>query len=414
MAKVVSVEPIGVQDVYDIGVDEFHNFFANGVVVHNCLLIARELAGFTPTEANNLRRTIGKKKVDLMAEQEDKFLKGAQKRVDAGDITADEVKKVFQLVKSFAGYGFNRSHSITYSAITTVELWLKYNYPVEYLTALLNNTKQGKKKYGSENVLVDYVNYARRRGIDVFPPSINGSGMDFRTDGKTIRFSLIHVKNVASAAGQIAKIATSKPFESMEDFYERCVYEAEVKTGKKAGQVKETRPSKKVVESLIAAGAFDEFGDRNCVTAEYHRLRKSKEAPPSKTPEEWQTEEIEMTGLCLSTPPLRTTHEAEIVKNEWCRIGDLSDKKKAMVFGRIEKIIPHTSKKGNSMFIVKLGDGIDSMTFFVFLGAMQRFRDETKVGEIVAVPLKKFNEGDTRFYDDKEGIIKVTAKETVP
>lgn len=108
MARVVSVEPIGVQEVYDIGVSEFHNFFANGVSVHNCMSVSRVLCGFTGPEANKLRKAIGKKLPGLMAEMKDKFIRGAQPKVDAKEITAEEVEDVWNMLEKFAGYGFNK------------------------------------------------------------------------------------------------------------------------------------------------------------------------------------------------------------------------------------------------------------------------------------------------------------------
>ena len=441
MAKVVSVEPMGVQEVYDLGIDEFHNFFANGVVVHNCMSVSRVLSGFTGPEANKLRKAIGKKLKDVMAEMKDKFIKGAQPKVDAGEIKASEVEEVWNQVESFAGYGFNKSHAICYSALSTAEMWLKYHYGVEFVTALINNTKPGKKKHGSENILVDYINYARRNGKEVLGPDVNKSGEEFTIDGGKIRFSLGHVKNVASAAPAIMSF---QPFTSMEDFYNRvkmgpkeeleekkdveaepdCIDEADEGQARSPEEVEEwkkmvleevakvakkrsvvRRPNKKVVESLIAAGAFDCFGSRNDVMKEYYRLRKNKKEVPSEYNEEQEVErEKEMLGICLSRPPIRKKHELLIQQKGWVRISDVADhaSKKIRVFGMAENIRPHTSKAGNSMYIVQWTDGVDTMKFLVFQGGQQLFRDNFKVGVVGAVPLSKFDEGDTRFFDDNK------------
>jgi len=366
--------------------------------------ISQVLSGFTGPESNKLRKAIGKKLTDLMAEMKAKFIKGAKPRIDAGEITEMEVEQVWNLIESFAGYGFNRSHAICYSAISTVELWLKYHYPVEYITSLINNTELGKKKHGSEDIMVDYVNYARRRGITVLPPDINKSRENFTIENGAIRYSLGHIKNVASAASMIVSF---QPFASVEDFHERVKIETEGKDGKKTAR----RPNKRVVESLIAAGAFDAFGTRNEVMAEYYRVRKGKEEVPQYTDEKWVELEKEMIGLCLSQPPLYKQYEDLIRQKGWCMIADVpSEKRKRIkVFGKIENIRPHVSKNGNSMYIVTITDGLDTMNFMVFQGGQQLFRDNFKQGYVGAIPLSKFDEGDSRFFDDR-GEIEVLSR----
>jgi DNA polymerase III alpha subunit len=259
------------------------------VYQEDVMRISRVLSGFTAVEANKLRKAAGKKLQDLMVSIRDKFVSGAKIKIDAGEITQKEVEDIWNNIEKFAGYGFNRSHAVAYGAITTVELWLKHNYPIQFCTALINNTKLGKKKHGSDNILVDYVNYARRREITVLGPDVNMSGDEFRIEGNSIRFALGHVKGVATAAKLVESF---QPFTGMQDFYDRVKVEdtedeneseslnAEesedsealkpaVKTTKKA-----RRPNRKVVENLIMAGAFDRFGTRNEMAMEYWRLRR--------------------------------------------------------------------------------------------------------------------------------------------
>ena len=352
--------------------------------------------------------------------------------------------EVYHLAHNFVlanGVVTSNSHAICYSALSTAEMWLKYHYGVEFVTALINNTKPGKKKHGSENILVDYINYARRNGKEVLGPDVNKSGEEFTIDGGKIRFSLGHVKNVASAAPAIMSF---QPFTSMEDFYNRvkmgpkeeleekkdveaepdCIDEADEGQARSPEEVEEwkkmvleevakvakkrsvvRRPNKKVVESLIAAGAFDCFGSRNDVMKEYYRLRKNKKEVPSEYNEEQEVErEKEMLGICLSRPPIRKKHELLIQQKGWVKISDVADhaSKKIRVFGMAENIRPHTSKAGNSMYIVQWTDGVDTMKFLVFQGGQQLFRDNFKVGVVGAVPLSKFDEGDTRFFDDNK------------
>jgi DNA polymerase III subunit alpha len=411
-----------------------------GIMVYQeqIMNISKVLSGFTPAEANKLRKACGKKIQALMDEMTVKLLKGAKPRIDAGEITEDEVKEIILQIETFAGYGFNKAHAVCYGAITTTELWLKHNFPIQFITALVNNTKQGKKKNGSSNILVDYINYARRREIPVLGPDVNASGKEFRIEKDSIRFALGHVKNVAKAALVIEKF---QPFTGMADFYERVKIEpkdeveekpesdgdeqedqsdGEGRTPEEVEELKKIlleemakpkkrkaaarRPTRKVVESLIDAGAFDCFGDRNKMLTEYYKCRKEKELPEDRTVEAWQVAEEEVLGLCLTKPILYKQYEEMIRQEGWYLISEIDpDKKKVMVFGEVTSIRQHISKAGNAMHIVHLSDGIDTMKFFVFQGGWDNFKDNFKTGTIGVIPMAKFQDSDggTRFYDDR-------------
>jgi DNA polymerase III alpha subunit len=161
---------------------------------------------------------------------------------------------------------------------------------------------------------------------------------------------------------------------------------------------------------LIEAGAFDKFGPdgsvsakRNAIMAEYYRVRASKkETPPQHTDEEWIELEKEALGLCLSQPPLFRQYETLIRQKGWKLICEMGDRKRVQVFGMIESITPRTSKIGNPMYLVTMTDGLDNLSFFVFKGAQQLFKDNFKIRTIAAIPLSKFDDGDMRFYDDKK------------
>lgn len=381
--------------------------------------ISQELCGFTGPEANKLRKACGKKLKELMAEQREKFISRAQPRVDAGDISAEEVEQIWNNIESFAGYAFNKSHAICYSAISTVEMWLKANYRVEFMTALINNTKLGKKKHGSEDMLVDYVNYARRKDMVVVGPDVNRSKEEFIIDNGAIRFSIGHVKNVAGSAKTVVENA---PYDGIRDFYDRVKTETEGESGKKTVR----RVNKKVVESLIASGAFDWASGkkttaekRNELMAEYYRVRKEKEAPEEKSEEKWEELEKEMVGLCFSRQTLceqykefleqKRQEEKEKKGGRWRRLSDLDELKRVVAFGQVEKIIPTRSKSGNQRYDVFLTDGVDTIRFMVFTSAMQYFKDVCKSGYVVGVPLDRFDDGGNRFYDDKD-TVKVVEK----
>ena len=358
--------------------------YAIVVFQEQAMLVAQKIAGFTPTESYKFLKAIAKKRKNLMTSFRSKFFDGAKPRIESGEMTSNDVEATWNLLEKFCRYAFNLAHAVEYSALSAAELWLRYNYPIEYITSLINNTSLTKKKHGAD-VFVEYINYARRSGIEVLSPDVNHSKSSFTIEDSRIRFSLSHVKNVASMA---PVIEATQPFASIEDFYDRA----------KA----ERRPNKGVVESLIASGAFDSFGSRNEVAAEYYRLRGSKkEVPPQHTDEEWVALEKEAIGLCLSQPPLFRQYEQMIRDKKWKLISEM-DGKRVKVFGRVEHIKPTVSKTGNSMYIVTMSDGLDNLKFYVFRGAQQYFSDHFKVGTIGAIPLDKFEDGDSRFFDEKK------------
>jgi DNA polymerase III alpha subunit len=183
----------------------------------------------------------------------------------------------------------------------------------------------------------------------------------------------------------------------MQDFYDRVKTESVSESGKRIVR----RVNKKVVESLIAAGAFDSFGTRNEMMAGYYGARKEKEAPVPLTDEQWEEKEREMTGLCLSKPPLYRQYEDLIRSKKWRLVSQIDEGKRIMVFGRVENVRSHVSKAGNSMYVVQFSDGIDSMSFMVFAASQQYFRDHLKVGSVAGVPLSRFDDGDNRFFDER-------------
>jgi len=295
----------------------------------------------------------------------------------------------------------SNSHAVAYSAVSTAELWLKHHYFVEFMTALINNTKLGKKKHGSDNIMVDYVNYARRHGVEVHGPDVSRSMDRFSIEKGAIRFSLGHVKNVARSA---PVIMAAQPFTSVEDFYERVYVEVTLKKG----GTRQQRVNKKVVESLIMAGAFDEFGTRNEVAEEYHRLRKkSKEEPLQLSDDGWAAKEVEVIGLCLSREPLVIEHADLIRSKRWCPIGDEGRSDNVSVFGRLEHVQAKVSKNGNPMLVCTLADGIDKMDFYVWERDREKFNGEVSMGDVVVVPMRRFDDGGARFYHSNKKCIVV-------
>ena len=163
-----------------------------GVIVYQeqVMQIASRMAGYSLGEADNLRRAMGKKKKDVMAAERKSFVKGAK----AKGVTERDAAKVFELMEYFAGYGFNKSHSAAYALVAYQTAWLKTHYPVHFIAALLTTEK------GNTDKLVSYVNESREMNIEVLPPDVDSSGLDFTVEGDKIRFGLSAIKNVGESA----------------------------------------------------------------------------------------------------------------------------------------------------------------------------------------------------------------------
>ncbi len=210
-----------------------------GVIVYQeqVMQIANVMAGFTLGEADLLRRAMGKKLPDVLSQQRSRFLNGAQER----GIPEDVANHVFDLMEYFAGYGFNKSHTVAYGLLAYQSAYLKAHYPLAYMTALLMSVE------GNTDKVAKYIQEARRIGIKILPPDINESRVHFTPVGNSIRFGLAAIKNVGEGAVESILEVRHKDgkFEDLEDFLNRI----------------DTRKiNKKVIESLIKAGAFDSLG----------------------------------------------------------------------------------------------------------------------------------------------------------
>ncbi len=211
-----------------------------GIIVYQeqVMMIVSSLAGFSLSQADLLRRAIGKKTPEVMDQQRKTFIEGAVNN----KINKRVAERIFNLIEHFAGYGFNKSHSAAYAMISYRTAFLKANYPVEFITALLTSEKDNTDK------IVEYINEAERMNIKILPPDINESFANFTMVSKnTIRFGLGAVKNVGQGAIDFIIEARTKQghFKSLCEFCERT---------------NSRLVNKKVTESLIKCGAFDSLG----------------------------------------------------------------------------------------------------------------------------------------------------------
>lgn len=254
--QIITIEPAGVEHVYDLTVEGFHSFVANNIIVHNCVYqeqimrIAAELGGYSPGEADLMRRAVSKKKAKDIEYHKGIFVKGATER----GIPQEVAGRIYGDIEFFARYGFNKSHAADYAVITVQTAYLKAHYPVEYLCALLCVAFDDTEK------VPVYIQEARRLGVAVLPPDINKSDVQFTIEPTpegahcppddprhwAIRFGMGAIKNVGVAAVEaiLKERDANGPFRSLDDFCER---------------VDLRHLNRRVLECLTRVGCFDEL-----------------------------------------------------------------------------------------------------------------------------------------------------------
>lgn len=218
-----------------------------GVIVYQeqVMQVAQRIAGYSLGQADLLRRAMGKKKVDVMAAEKEKFIAGAVQK----GFKKELADNIFEILLPFAGYGFNKSHAAVYSVIAYKTAYLKANFPVEFMAAKLTTV------INSTDKLLVYIDEARKMGITIEPPDAQNSKRLFSVNGNKIFYGLLGVKGIGAApADEIIRAREEGgPFKDFMDFLDRV-------------DIKIT--GKKVVELLIQTGAFDSFGINRSTLAE--------------------------------------------------------------------------------------------------------------------------------------------------
>lgn len=209
-----------------------------GVILYQeqVMRIAKDLAGFTLGEADNLRKAMGKKIASILEKNRQQFLDGCKKN----NINEKLAEEIFTLIEYFAGYGFNKSHSAAYGILAYQTAYLKANYREEFMASLLSSVIMSFDKVNQ------YIADCKKIGIKVLPPDVNESKEDFSVKGNTIRFGLSAIKNIGyNSITSIIEERKNGPFLDIDDFCCRVDLKA---TGKK------------VIESLVYSGAFLTMG----------------------------------------------------------------------------------------------------------------------------------------------------------
>ena len=270
------------------------------------------LAGYTLGGADLLRRAMGKKKLEEMVLQRETFVKGC---ADTNGIPAPKANEVFDLLEKFAGYGFNKSHAAAYAVVAYQTAWLKTNYPVEFLSAMMTNDQ------GDTAKLSQYIAEAKTLGIETLGPDINASGLHFApaaAEGgrRVIRFGLAAIKGVGEAAVEALLAARSLggTFINLEDL---------------CGRVETKAINRKALESLIKAGACDSVGPNRATV--FHQIDGSM-ARATANASDKSRGQVSFFDTFEAAPAARQRVENPVVQEDWPVAQKLADEKELVGF----------------------------------------------------------------------------------
>ncbi|MCM2283933.1 MAG: DNA polymerase III subunit alpha [Desulfobacula sp.] len=389
-----------------------------GVILYQeqVMKIAGVLANYSMADADGLRKAMGKKIASMMEEHRKLFLKGAKEN----NRDLKKASELFDLMEKFGGYGFNKSHSAAYALIAYQTAYLKANFALEFIAALMTSEK------GNSDAVIKYMEECRTHHIQVLPPDVNKSNAHFTVSDGCIRFGLAAVKNIGEAA--IESIVENRnkdgDFKNLYDFCER------VNVGK---------VNKKVVEALIKCGAFDSTQNKRSQMmailedALDHGSRIQKEKADAQldlfadsnmgarvlvsTPmlpdiEEWEDHmrlsfEKESLGFYVSGHPL-DKYEPLIQKYASVNsvsIHDCSDGRTIRMAGTIKPLKIHKTKKGDMMAFAAIEDQSGNIEVVVFPDLYAEVHMHLAAEEIVILEA---------VVQKKENMVKLIAEKIVP
>ncbi len=375
-----------------------------GVITYqdDVMSVARELAGYSWLEADMLRKAMGKKIPEVMAAEKDKLMKGF---LEYGKLSPATAEKLWHLIEPFAAYGFNKAHAASYGRVAYQTAYMKANYPVEYMSAVLTADS------GDTDKISEIIHECERMGIEVLPPDINESFADFSVvPGKqTIRFGLTTIKNFGEGISEaiIEERKQNGRFASLQDFLTR---------------IKNRNLNKKSLEALIMVGAFDSMDERGHLLANVdlmlsfnrEQIASAESAQdslfglggnsvsnltllpaPAASKAEKLIWEKELLGIYVSGHPL-DDYEAEVVKRP--RIGMILNavrnneeitivrlKGELVTTGMIVSVRELITKKGDKMAFVVLGDQHDTIEMVAFPSTYTEQKELFVPGQCVAI-----------------------------
>ena len=353
------------------------NTYSVAVYQEQVIKIAQELAGFTFSEADVLRKAIGKKIRKLLIAQKEKFIEGCRKN----EIDEDIAQKIWHWIEPFAKYSFNRSHAAAYALIAYQTAYLKANFPVEFMASLLTSEKADTERIGF------LISECKKMGIEVLSPDVNESLENFTVvPPNKIRFGLTAIKNVGWNVVEaiVKERKNSGPYQSIFDFISR---------------VNSKDLNKKSLESLIKAGTFDKLAERKQLLDNLEKLLEfARETQKSKTNGQrglFDGQTYNINFQLISAKPATeaeklswekellglfvTSHPLENFKNVFAKNALGIDKIKNSIINRtvkigglissIKKII---TKNGRPMLFMSLEDLSDKIEVIVFPGVIEK------------------------------------------
>ena len=372
--------------------------------------IARDLAGFSLSEADVLRKAIGKKIKSLLLEQKEKLVEGMRKN----GIEKEIAHKIWEWILPFARYGFNRSHATAYAQIAYQTAYLKAHFTVEFMSSLLTSEQADVERIGF------LIEECKRMGIEVLPPDINESWRNFTAipGKKQIRFGLLAIKNVGGnfVEALVKERELRGSFQSIEDFLLR---------------INSKDLNKKSLESLIKAGVFDKFAERNLLffnlekLLEFNRenqrtkfigqkglfdkfslkskIQLQKTRPATKS--EKLAWEKELLGLFVSSHPLedfKHIFEKKIIKISELNSNSNKNNHRVKIGGIISRIKKIITRNGKPMLFMNLEDLSDKIEIVVFPSMIERNPTAFQENKIVLVSGR---------VDNRDGIPKLICED---
>jgi DNA polymerase-3 subunit alpha len=369
-----------------------------GITVYQeqIMYTAMQLAGYSAAEADNLRQAVAKKKAGALRQQRHKFVQGAV----TNRIPEDTANTIFDDWEAFARYGFPKGHAADYAVICVQTAYLKANYPIEYMTALLSVFKSVTDRVAL------YSAECRRMGMEVLPPEVGASGLDFEIEDRlpaapAVRFGLGAIKNVGQGAVEtILAARAAGPFADLEDF---------------ARRVDLRQVGRRALESLIRVGAADRLGSRLDLlesleriisfsaaqfraaeigqlslfggatgVAERLELQPATVEISSRKQLSW---ERELLGSYVSDHPLAAYMDslAKVVTHYSGEINESTDGQSVCVAGEISALRPYLTRKGNEMAFLSLEDVQGTIEVVIFQRLWESLASQLNLNEIVLV-----------------------------
>ncbi len=394
-----------------------------GVLVYqdDLLMTAIEVAGYTWGEVDKFRKAVGKKIPEEMKKQHVMFVEGCQKH---GGMSKEKAEAIWELFVPFQGYGFNKAHAASYGHIAYVTAYLKANFPAIYMSAVLT------AESGDVDTIGIMVAECKRMGIDVLPPSVNESFSQFSVikddelvaasaaNPYKIRFGLTTIKNFGQSVSSAITAERKKngKFKNLADFLDR---------------IRDKNLNKKSLESLIKAGALEEFGERGLLLANlegllaYHKERVSTPdnqnslfglmadssslpelrltpAPPANQKEQLLWEK-DLLGLYISGHPLEEYREKFKDKNmDISKLSEASEGAEKIIAGMVTEAREVTTKNNERMIFMKLADFNGSIEVAVFPRVLTEFKDFVHTEACIAIKGRvSKRKGETSFIAEK-------------